>query len=95
MNVTDDMVKKVAELCQLKVERQDVASLAGGMQNILDLAGQMQSVDTTGVEPLAHPLDATQELRTDEVTEKDQRSLFQSVAPAVEGGLYLVPRVVE
>jgi aspartyl-tRNA(Asn)/glutamyl-tRNA(Gln) amidotransferase subunit C len=55
----------------------------------------MRRVDTAGVEPMAHPLDATQRLRADVVTEADQRKLYQSVAPAVEGGLYLVPKVIE
>ncbi len=55
----------------------------------------LQALDTEGVAPLAHPLDVTQRLRADEVTERDQRSRFQQCAPAVENGLYLVPRVVE
>ena len=56
---------------------------------------QLQSLDTEGVAPLSHPLDATQRLRADEVTETNQRDTFQRCAPAVENGLYLVPRVVE
>ncbi len=55
----------------------------------------MQAVDTTGIEPLAHPLETTQRLRADEVTERNQRDAYQAIAPAVENGLYLVPRVIE
>ncbi|MEE3214369.1 MAG: Asp-tRNA(Asn)/Glu-tRNA(Gln) amidotransferase subunit GatC, partial [Pseudomonadota bacterium] len=62
---------------------------------ILEMVDQLQAVDTEGVAPLAHPLDATQRLRADEVTETDQRDDFQRCAPQVENGLYLVPRVVE
>ena len=55
----------------------------------------MQAVDTTGIEPLAHPLEASQRLRADVVTESNHREAYQSIAPAVENGLYLVPKVIE
>lgn len=95
MEVTAEVVKNIAELAQLKVEEADIRILARGMENILELAEQMQSIDTTGIEPVLNPLDATQSLRRDVVTETDQRELFQSIAPATADGLYLVPRVVE
>lgn len=95
VKVTAEVVKNIAELAQLKVEEADIRILATGMENILELAEQMQSVDTTGIEPVLNPLDATQSLRPDIVTETDQRELFQSIAPATADGLYLVPRVVE
>lgn len=85
----------MAELAQLKVTDEDLGTLAAAMQNILDLADQMQSVDTSNVDPVSNPLDATQQFRDDVVTETDQRELFQSIAPETEDGLYLVPRVVE
>ena len=95
MEVTEEVVQHIAELAQLKVAASDLESLSAGMRNILELAGQMQSVNTEGVVPVSNPLDATQRLRTDEVTETDQHQLYQSVAPETEAGLYLVPRVVE
>lgn len=95
MKVTEEVVRNVAELAQLKVRSEDIETLAAGMRNILDLADQMQSVDTSGVEPVSNPLDAVQALRKDEVTETDQHELYQSIAPETEQGLYLVPRVVE
>ena len=65
------------------------------LTNILDLVEQMNATDTDGVEPMAHPLDAHQRLRADEVTEKNQREHFQKNAPEVESGLFLVPQVIE
>ena len=56
---------------------------------------QMEQVDVTGVEPMAHPQDMVQSLREDVVTEGDQRERFQSIAPATANGLYLVPKVIE
>jgi aspartyl-tRNA(Asn)/glutamyl-tRNA(Gln) amidotransferase subunit C len=95
MDVTEEVVRNIAELVQLKVNDADLKQLTKGMQNILALADQMQTINTEGVEPVSNPLDASQKLRPDTVTEKNQRELFQSIAPATEAGLYLVPRVVD
>ena len=95
MEVTEEVVRNIAELVQLEVDDADLKQLAKGMQNILALADQMQAINTEGVEPVSNPLDASQRLRPDAVTEKNQRELFQSLAPATEAGLYLVPRVVD
>ena len=95
MEVTEEVVRNIAELVQLKVDDADLKQLAEGMQNILALADQMQAINTEGVEPVSNPLDASQKLRPDEVTEENQRELFQSLAPATLAGLYLVPRVVD
>ena len=88
-------VEKIAHLARLAIREEDVPGYARNLSDILGLVEQMQSVETEGVTPMAHPLDARQRLRPDEVTETDQRELFQSVAPAVENGLYLVPKVIE
>ena len=95
MEVTEEVVRNIAELVQLKVDDADLKQLAEGMQNILALADQMQTINTEGVEPVSNPLDASQTLRPDLVTEENQRELFQSLAPATQSGLYLVPRVVD
>ncbi|MEZ7973394.1 MAG: Asp-tRNA(Asn)/Glu-tRNA(Gln) amidotransferase subunit GatC [Pseudomonadales bacterium] len=95
MDVTEEVVRNIAELVQLKVDDADIQQLTKGMQNILALADQMQAIDTDGIEPVSNPLDASQKLRPDAITEGNQRELFQSIAPATEAGLYLVPRVVE
>jgi len=88
-------VRNVAHLARLRIDEQDIPNYARDLSAILALAEQMQTVDTTKVEALAHPLDMLQRLRDDAVTETDQRELFQAKAPLVENGLYLVPKVIE
>ena len=88
-------VEKIAHLARLAIDEKDVPEYTRNLSNILDLVEQMSSVNTDEVSPMAHPLDATQRLRTDEVTETNQRDHFQQVAPNVEDGLYLVPKVIE
>jgi aspartyl-tRNA(Asn)/glutamyl-tRNA(Gln) amidotransferase subunit C len=88
-------VDKIAHLARLQIEEQDTPEYAQNLSNILDLVDQMQAVDTSNVSPMAHPLDAVQRLRSDSVTEENQRENLQSVAPAVENGLFLVPKVIE
>jgi aspartyl-tRNA(Asn)/glutamyl-tRNA(Gln) amidotransferase subunit C len=95
MSLGPEEVKKIAHLARLAISEDDVAAYARNLSSILDLVAQMNAVDTRGVQPLAHPLAMTQRLRPDEATEPDQRALFQSIAPQVEAGLYLVPKVIE
>jgi len=99
MSLNKSGVEKIAQLARLQIEEADIPLYASNLSNILQLVEQMSAVDTTGVETMAHPLDALlvtgQRLRADEVTEIDQRTLFQSIAPQVEAGLYLVPKVIE
>lgn len=95
MSLNADEVRKIAHLARLEILDTEVSGYAAGLSRILDLAAQLNSVDTTGVEPMAHPLDAAQRLRPDEITESDQRDDFQRIAPEVAGGLYLVPKVIE
>lgn len=102
LNITD--VKRIAHLARIEVNDLDVESYLVKLSGILGLIEQMQAVDTTGITPMSHSQDLTQRLREDVVTETDQRELFQSIAPAVgngsaepavEHGLYLVPKVIE
>ncbi len=95
MAISEAEVKKVARLARLAVPDERLAAYTQNLCNILDLVDQLSAVDTTGVEPMAHPLDMTQRLREDVVTETDHREKYQSVAPEVENGLYLVPKVIE
>lgn len=90
-----DLVLEMAQLARLRVEDDDVAYLTTRFDAILGLFDALGAAGTDGVEPMAHPLDAVQKLRSDQVTETDQRDALQAVAPLVEDGLYLVPRVVE
>lgn len=95
MTLTADDVKKIAHLARLGIDRQDIASYTQDLSGILGLMTQMGETDTDGVMPMAHPMDQTQRLRSDEVTEEDNRNRFQAIAPQVEEGLYLVPKVIE
>ncbi|MBB71936.1 MAG: Asp-tRNA(Asn)/Glu-tRNA(Gln) amidotransferase GatCAB subunit C [Legionellales bacterium] len=88
-------VNNIAHLARLAVDNKHIPDLARDLTNILDLVEQMNQIDTQGIEPQAHPLDAKQRLRNDEVTEINQRELFMSIAPETEAGLYLVPKVID
>lgn len=88
-------VAKIAHLARLHINESEAAQVADRITAILALIDQMQTVDTDNVEPLAHPLDVVQRLRADVVTATDQRERLQTLAPASEAGLYLVPRVIE
>ena len=88
-------VKRVAWLARIEITDAEAAAAQGHLNDIFKLIEQMQSVDTEGVMPMAHGQDVVQRLREDRVTETDQHALYQSIAPQVEDGLYLVPKVIE
>ena len=88
-------VAKIAHLARLAIRDEDVPAYARNLSAILELVERMNAVDTSGVAPMAHPLDMAQRLRADEVAESDRREHFQAIAPRVEAGLYLVPKVIE
>jgi len=88
-------IRKIAHLARLGINAEDIPEYSRNLSDILAFVEQLNAVDTTGVEPLAHPLEAAQRLRADEVTESDNRDNFQQVAPETESGLYLVPQVIE
>lgn len=95
MALTPDDVKSIAHLARLGVDDNKLDSYATEISNILGLVEQMNAVDTSGVEPMAHPAHAVQRLREDVVSETNQRDLLQRGAPAVDSGLFLVPKVIE
>jgi aspartyl-tRNA(Asn)/glutamyl-tRNA(Gln) amidotransferase subunit C len=99
MSLSDDQVRRIAQLARIAVRPEESKEAVDRLNRVLGLIDQLQAVDTTGIEPMAHPLDAQlpggQRLRPDEVTEQDRRDAYQSVAPAVQEGLYLVPKVIE
>ena len=95
MTISREGIEKVAVLARIRVDDEQVSALEKDLGNILDLVDQLGAADTDSVEPMAHPLNAVQRLRADEVTETNQREAFQAIAPATENGLYLVPRVIE
>jgi aspartyl-tRNA(Asn)/glutamyl-tRNA(Gln) amidotransferase subunit C len=99
MSLTPDQLQRIARLARVDVSAEDARGVAERLNQVLGLVDQLQAVDTRGIEPMSHALDAhltlPQRLRPDEVTETDRRESFQQGAPAVEAGLYLVPKVIE
>ena len=95
MALTLEDVKLVAHLARVAIDEAEARAALSQMNDVFKLIAEMQAVDTGGVEPMSHALDVVQRLRADTVTETDQHALFQSVAPHVESGLYLVPKVIE
>ena len=95
MSLNSADIKSMEHLARIEVSDAEAEATLTKLKGILGLIKQMQAVDTMGIVPMSHSQDVTQRLREDVVTEINQRELFQSIAPAVEGGLYLVPRVIE
>ncbi|MGD8789376.1 MAG: Asp-tRNA(Asn)/Glu-tRNA(Gln) amidotransferase subunit GatC [Burkholderiales bacterium] len=95
MSLTLDDVKRVAMLARIEVTDSESEKMLVQLGGVFRLIEKMQTVDTSGVEPMAHAQDVTTRLRADLVTETDEHELFQSVAPQVENDLYLVPKVIE
>jgi aspartyl-tRNA(Asn)/glutamyl-tRNA(Gln) amidotransferase subunit C len=95
MALDKENVQRIAHLARIEIAPEDVAGYAGQLSQILAFVAEMGLVDTTGVEPMAHPLEGSARLRPDLVTEQVDRAAFQGIAPEVEAGLYLVPKVVE
>ena len=95
MSIGPDDINQIARLARLKIDEKDIPKLSGDLDNILSLVDQLQAVNTDNIVPMAHPMDAVQILRKDVVTETNRREDYQAVAPTVEDGLYLVPKVIE
>lgn len=95
MKISDTEIETIASLAKLDLNRIDVPSLSKDLNNILNFVQQMDAVDTTDVEPLASPVKSENLLRPDEPSHSIDRDTFQSVAPATEDGLYLVPKVID
>jgi aspartyl-tRNA(Asn)/glutamyl-tRNA(Gln) amidotransferase subunit C len=95
MQLSTEEVKRIARLARLAVSDAEAEAMRAQLAAIFGLIEQMQAVDTSGIEPMAHAQELVQRLREDVVTETDRREQLQRGAPAVEGGLYLVPKVIE
>jgi aspartyl-tRNA(Asn)/glutamyl-tRNA(Gln) amidotransferase subunit C len=95
MSLEKSDIDKIAWLARISISPEDTPNYLHDVSNILELVEKMNSVDTDNIEPLAHPLEITARLRDDKVTETDQRTHFQKIAPAVDNGYYLVPKVIE
>ena len=88
-------IHRLARLARLELSAAEADDMRAQINGILAMVDEMRAVDTTGVAPMSHPQEVTQRLREDRVTEPDLRELFHSLAPEVEDGLYLVPKVIE
>jgi aspartyl-tRNA(Asn)/glutamyl-tRNA(Gln) amidotransferase subunit C len=95
MSLSTEEVKKISLLARLAISDEEALQYSDSLSEIFHLVEQMNAVDTTNIEPMAHPQDISQRLRADVVTAVDEREKFQSIAPATEDHLYLVPKVIE
>src|SRR5690606_42008735 len=95
MTIQRSDIEKLAELARIQISEENITATLTSLGNVLQLVDQLQAADTTGIAPMAHPLDAVQRLRPDTVTEPNRRDAFQAIAPATENGLYLAPKVTE
>jgi aspartyl-tRNA(Asn)/glutamyl-tRNA(Gln) amidotransferase subunit C len=95
MSLSDDQLRRIARLARIALQPGESAAVTERLNRVLALVDEMRRVDTTGVAPMAHAQDLVQPLRVDSVTESGQRERYQALAPAVEQGLYLVPKVIE
>jgi aspartyl-tRNA(Asn)/glutamyl-tRNA(Gln) amidotransferase subunit C len=95
MKLTLDDVRRIAHLARIEIDAKAAGEVHAKLESIFAMIDELQAVDTTGIEPMSHAQDVSLALREDRVTETDRHAEYQRVAPAVEDGLYLVPRVVE
>jgi aspartyl-tRNA(Asn)/glutamyl-tRNA(Gln) amidotransferase subunit C len=95
MSLTNDDVRRIAALARIAITPEESGEVLERLNRVLALIDEMRAVDVAGVEPMAHALELSQRLRADRITERDQHDVYQSVAPAVEEDLYLVPKVIE
>jgi len=95
MQLTPEDVEQLGRLAQLAIDDKQSQEILTQLNQVFGLIEKMQAVDTTGIEPMSHPQPDPARLREDLVTEPDQRDKFQQIAPRVDSGLYLVPKVIE
>ena len=95
MSLSKDQVQHIALLARLSLDEKDIDDVVDKLSSIVDFVDQLQAAPTDDVVPMAHPMDMTQRLRADAVTESNERDKIQENAPSVENGLYLVPKVLE
>ena len=88
-------IEKLATLARIAIDDSTINEVSERLGSVLELVDQLQAADTSGVDPMSHPLQATQRLRQDEVSEFNQREALQTTAPDTEDGLFLVPKVIE
>jgi aspartyl-tRNA(Asn)/glutamyl-tRNA(Gln) amidotransferase subunit C len=99
MALTSQDIERIANLARLELSSTESERMLSQLNDFFGIVEKMQAVDTSGVAPLSHPVAAIEDvqlrLREDTVSETDQREANQRTAPAVERGLFLVPRLIE
>jgi aspartyl-tRNA(Asn)/glutamyl-tRNA(Gln) amidotransferase subunit C len=95
MKLSSDDIKRVARLAHIKIDEKDVQQNLIQLSGIFNLIEPIREVNTQGIKPMNHTQEIAQRLRADIITESDQHLQFQSIAPEVKGGYYLVPKVIE
>jgi aspartyl-tRNA(Asn)/glutamyl-tRNA(Gln) amidotransferase subunit C len=99
MSLSDDQIRRIARLARIAITPAEARQAEARLNRVLGFIDQLRAVDTAGIEPMAHPLDAQlgagQRLRADQAVEADRHELYQAGAPATRDGLYLVPKVIE
>ena len=95
MSIEKQAIDNLATLARIAIDENKVEEISQRLSSVLELVDQLQAADTSELENLDHPLQGTQRLREDKVTETDQREAFQTIAPDTEEGLYLVPKVID
>ncbi|MDB3966668.1 Asp-tRNA(Asn)/Glu-tRNA(Gln) amidotransferase subunit GatC [Porticoccaceae bacterium] len=95
MNIERQEIEKLATLARIAIDESTIAEVTERLDSVLGLVDQLQAAETSGVEAVSHPMQGTQRLRDDEVSEINQREALQAIAPDTEEGLFLVPKVIE
>ena len=95
MSLTEKQVRHIAMLARLQLEEGELGDVVDKLSRIVGFVDQLQATSTDEVLPMSHPLNMSQHLRSDEVTEPDERALIQQNAPSVQDGYYVVPKVIE
>ena len=95
MSLSPDQIQRIARLARIALPEAESGVVLERLNRVIGMIDQLLAVDTRDIEPMSHALDVVQPLRADQVTEPDQRAAMQAGAPAVEDGLYLVPKVIE
>ncbi|MCS5586991.1 MAG: Asp-tRNA(Asn)/Glu-tRNA(Gln) amidotransferase subunit GatC [Porticoccaceae bacterium] len=95
MSIERQAIENLATLARIAIDDNRIKEISQQLGSVLDLVDQLQAADTSGLDNVANPTQESQRLREDKVSETDQREAFQAIAPDTEGGLFLVPKVID
>ena len=95
MSIKDQDLEQIAYLARINIDKSKFSALKKELESILELVEKMNSADTEAVSAMSHPLDISQPLRKDKVTEENDRQNLQKNAPSVKAGFFLVPKVID